>query len=85
MPKNTRLVGHTLRSEGKPYWWSFESQRHVRTNVLYGHDNGHGLALCSCGTVSQMLHSNAERKRWHAIHKQVLGMSASPDSATEEG
>ena len=86
MSKNTRLAGHALRSEGKPFWWSSQDLRYVRTNALHGADTGDGFALCSCGKASQMLHSNAERKRWHVVHKRtVRGQSASPDSSTEKG
>lgn len=86
MPKNTRLSGHTLRSEGAPFRWSADSGRYVRINALYGPATGDGFALCSCGTVSQMLHSNAERKRWHGLHKQqIREQTASPDSSTEKG
>lgn len=70
MPKNTRLSGHTLRSEGKPFVWS--SGRYVRANIALGRDIPEGRALCSCGNASQKLNSDAERKRWHAIHKQQI-------------
>lgn len=86
MPNTNRLAGHGLRSEGKPFQWSSESRRWVRTNALYGADTGEGMALCSCGTASPMLLSNAERKRWHAAHKQeIRERAASPDSSSEEG
>lgn len=70
MPTNTRLPGHTLRSEGKPYVWS--SGRYMRANIALGRDVPEGRALCSCGTASQKLSSDAERKRWHATHKQQI-------------
>lgn len=74
MPKNTRLSGHTLRAEGKPYGWAVNGGRYVRI------EGSQGVALCSCGTHSQKLHSDAERKRWHAIHKnQVRAQLASAD------
>ena len=83
MPKNTRLSGHALRAEGKPFVWSSDSRRWMRTNAMYGSDTGDGSAMCSCGTVSQMLHSNAERKRWHAIHKQQVREQAAADTPEE--
>lgn len=83
MPKNTRLSGHTLRSEGKPFRWSSDSRRWMRTNALYGADTGDGVAMCSCGAVSQMLHSNAERKRWHVIHKDQVRAQLPADSSEE--
>ncbi|MET9339247.1 hypothetical protein [Nonomuraea sp. NPDC003804] len=84
MPKNTRLSGHTLRSEGKPFQWSTESRRYVRTNTLYGANTGDGVALCSCGTRSPMLHSNAERKRWHALHKDDVRAQLADSSLNDE-
>jgi hypothetical protein len=34
---------------------------------------GEGRAKCSCGVLSEWLHSGAERKRWHKEHKaQVI-------------
>ncbi|MEV0584070.1 hypothetical protein [Nonomuraea sp. NPDC050310] len=72
MAKSTRLSGHALRSEGKPFSWSSNDQQYVRTNALYGHETGEGYALCSCGEASPWCRSNAERKRWHAIHKRRI-------------
>jgi hypothetical protein len=85
MPKNTRLAGHGLLAEGKPFHWSTEGRRFVRTDSLYGADTGDGFALCSCGLASQMLHSNAERKRWHAIHKQAIREQAASPASSLDG
>jgi len=83
MPKNTRLAGHTLKAEGKPFVWSQGSGRYVRANAVHGFDTKGGFAMCSCGEVSQTCYSNAERKRWHAIHKQQVREQGA--DAPEEG
>jgi CDGSH-type Zn-finger protein len=82
MQKNTRLSGHTLRAEGKPFVWN--SGRYVRSNIVHGREVPEGRALCSCGTASQKLNSDAERKRWHRdVHKRQIREQAA--SQTEEG
>lgn len=73
MPKNTRLPGHMLRAEGKPFLWSSDIRRWIRANAIRGADSKEGVALCSCGTASQELCSDAERKRWHRdVHKPQM-------------
>jgi hypothetical protein len=83
MPKNTRLPGHTLKAEGKPFVWSQYSRRYVRALVVYSREVKEGCGMCSCDEVSQTLHSDAERKRWHAIHKQRIRELA--DAQIKEG
>ena len=58
----TLLKGHTLRREGKPFHLSGYS-------VQYS-TGGH--ARCSCGEYSAWLNSDADRKRWHAVHKEEI-------------
>lgn len=78
MPKNTRLPGHALRSEGNAY-----IQDTVTGGWCRNRSDWDGVGLCSCGATPPDLMRNNERKRWHALHKQqILGLSASPD---EEG
>lgn len=79
MPKNTRLAGHTLRSEGMPFVWADWGE---------GYDwrqpsNWTGKGICSCGATSEMLESNNQRKQWHAAHKAAVraGMSKQPPTA----
>lgn len=67
MPKSTRIPGHGLLSEGKPYWWDSQKSSWERA---YGTKDG--VALCSCGRFSQTLHNDAERKRWMNIHKRQV-------------
>jgi hypothetical protein len=83
MPKNTRLSGHTLRAEGKPFAWS--GGRYVRTNIALGRDIPEGRGLCSCGEASQKVKSDAERKRWHAIHKQAIREQAASPASSLDG
>ena len=62
----TQIRGHGLQSEGKPYGdsgeggWMHLYQRHV------------GVGLCSCGATSEVLASDAARKRWHREHKAAV-------------
>ncbi|MCC5574527.1 hypothetical protein IMZ11_02590 [Microtetraspora sp. AC03309] len=67
MPENTRLSGHTLRSEGAPFSWTQNGGRYVRTRITWT-----GKGLCSCGATSEELTSNNARKRWHRAHKDAI-------------
>jgi hypothetical protein len=64
----TRLAGHALLSEGKPYIRSShpEPGQWVRP---YGHQQD-GFALCECGWTSTDLLSDGQRKRAHRVHKE---------------
>ena len=72
MPSHTytQIRGHGLKAEGKPYadngegGWMHLYQQHV------------GRGLCSCGATSEVLESDAARKRWHKDHKAEV--SATP-------
>lgn len=57
-PGGTRLAGHSLWREGRPY------------DSATGH--GTGPARCSCGAESEFLTSNYQRKKWHAAHKAAV-------------
>lgn len=69
MPENTRLPGHTLRSEGAAHVW--RDGRYVRTAEWTG------KGLCSCGATSDVVGSNNARKRWHRAHKDAIRAEAS--------
>lgn len=62
-----RLAGHTLRSEGAPF---------VRLGAgprgTYRPNGRIGRGLCSCGVMSDVLDSNAKRKKWHRDHKDDI-------------
>jgi hypothetical protein len=61
---STRLAGHALQHEGKPYKPG-ELNPWLRA---YGTSSGAGL--CECGETSPVLGSDAARKRWHRdVHK----------------
>jgi hypothetical protein len=81
MPKNTRLPGHGLRSEGMPYLWADWGEGPAWRQSL----DWRGYGLCSCGATSEVLASNGARKRWHADHKDEVraALAASPDSSKE--
>ena len=64
----TRLSGHGLRSEGKPY--EEDGRGGTRRADVYGEPDGFGL--CSCGERSGVLGSDADRKRWHKKHKEQV-------------
>lgn len=74
MPKNTRLPGHGLQDEGKPFTWNPQ-----RENWYRAYGTSEGVAVCSCGEVSQTLHSDAERKRWMNAHKDGVRAASQPE------
>lgn len=63
--RNTRLAGHGLQAEGKPYVPG-EEELWLRTHQAVG------VGLCSCGATSDVVNSDGARKRWHAEHKQAV-------------
>jgi len=65
---NTRLAGHGLQSEGRPFEWGEYSRNWVR---VYGSSRT-GAGLCECGSTSEILESDAARQRWHAAHKEQM-------------
>lgn len=62
----TLVPGHTLRNEGAPHAVNERGQTVRLTEGRYGR------GLCSCGELSDLLDSNAQRKRWHARHKSEV-------------
>lgn len=60
---NTRLSGHTLIAEGRPF--TAEGQ-------LYGAQWRNGHAKCSCGALSEALPSQGKRQKWHREHKESI-------------
>lgn len=69
----SRVPGHTLASEGAPYVVNIEKQT-VRARG--GGSGGTGRALCSCGALSEILHSGRARKDWHRAHKAEMAAQA---------
>jgi hypothetical protein len=66
MPKaNARVAGHTLRAEGAPF-------DEAGAGPMYHYEGKVGRAKCSCGALSEMLPTNAARRRWHADHKAAV-------------
>jgi CDGSH-type Zn-finger protein len=65
---STRLAGHALQSEGKPYMLTEEWSGHPDVRA----DGPGGYALCECGTSSGWMTSDGQRKRWHADHKEKI-------------
>jgi hypothetical protein len=58
------LAGHGLIREGAPY-----DDKSAR---MYDQRGGSGRGLCSCGTLSPVLGSDSQRKKWHRTHKDEL-------------
>jgi hypothetical protein len=69
MDTSTRLPGHGLFAEGKPY-------RRVTGDPSGDYnaiESGYvGRGLCSCGADSPETDSDADRKRWHRKHKEEV-------------
>jgi hypothetical protein len=64
---STRLTGHALQHEGKPFAPG-ETSPWLR---VYGSSTG--VALCECGQTSPVLESDGARKRWHRdVHKPAV-------------
>jgi hypothetical protein len=68
---STRLAGHGLQSEGRPYVLAGrddEAERWVRADRW----EREGAALCECGWTSAWLESNGQRQRSHREHKETI-------------
>lgn len=57
-----QVAGHALKHEGAPYEVVDDRPRRLFSTRV-------GMALCSCGTLSPVLQSGGQRKRWHREHK----------------
>jgi hypothetical protein len=63
--RSTRLAGHGLHHEGKPF------ERGETSPWLRVYGSKTGVALCECGETSGVSESDAARRRWHRAHKEV--------------
>lgn len=79
MDTSTRLPGHGLRDEGKPF--EDDGRGNTRRADIYGEPDGFGL--CSCGARSGVLGLDADRKRWHKAHKDEIRAPSAPGGAGE--
>lgn len=66
---STRLSGHELQREGKPYQW--DGSRYTPASGV------RGKGLCSCGATSKVTDVDNERKRWHRSHKDTIRAQSS--------
>jgi hypothetical protein len=73
--RNTRVPGHGLRAEGKPF--EGDGRGGTRRADVYGEPDGFGL--CSCGARSGVFGLDADRKRWHVAHKDEIKMQRQGD------
>jgi hypothetical protein len=77
---STRLPGHGLLSEGKPYEWRRGDEEdapswHPARYYGVGRWASSGCGICSCGAASPPLESDGARKRWHRVHKDEIRAS----------
>jgi hypothetical protein len=72
---NSRLPGHGLLAEGKPF--EDDGRGGIRRADVYGEPDGFGA--CSCGDRSGVLGLDADRKRWHKAHKDAIRSSLTGD------
>ena len=69
MDTSTRLRGHGLLAEGKPF--EDDGRGGVRRADIYGEPDGFGV--CSCGARSGVFGLDADRKWWHReVHKPEI-------------
>lgn len=61
----TQMPGHGLIAEGAPH-----DDNGKRNNL--GGVAGWGRGLCSCGDMSEHLHSARQRRAWHNQHKAEI-------------
>jgi hypothetical protein len=71
--RRTALRGHALRGEGAAYIPG-EEEPWLRCR-------GHiGRGLCECGAFSDVEWTHADRKRWHARHKDEIRTEEKTDA-----
>ena len=82
---STRLRGHGLLSEGKPYVQYQGDEEDARSwHRVHGWPENMGHGVCSCGAASEWLDSDAERKRWHRDHKELARAALTGTQLGEE-
>lgn len=67
----SRVVGHSLRSEGAAFY-DFVGGGTARRGS--NSTSGKGFALCSCGARSPIFESANQRKAWHRSHKAEVAV-----------
>lgn len=67
---STRLAGHGLLAEGKPFHSALGDDGRPRRMT-----GSTGYGRCSCGVRSVLTTSDAARKRWHKEHKNLVRQS----------
>ena len=68
--RSTRLAGHALPDEGRVY-------------DAHGYKVDEAATACSCGESSPVLPNTAQRRKWHASHKESVAGGAQPSDPTE--
>lgn len=62
------VPGHTLAYEGAAH----DDKGHVESRGGYVFRGGSGRAKCSCGELSPVMTSAAQRRQWHRDHKNDI-------------
>lgn len=66
---STRLPGHGLLSEGRPYEWRQGDEEDAPSWHRTDWRVTEGCGVCSCGAFSGPLLTNGARRRWYGAHK----------------
>lgn len=72
MDTSTRLAGHGLLSEGRPYELRQGDEEGASSWHRTHWRESEGCGVCSCGAFSGPLPTNGARKRWHRDHKDQI-------------
>lgn len=81
MDTSTRLRGHGLLSEGKPYFFRQGDKQDTPSWHRADPDfDGQGHGVCSCGAASPELETDGQRKRWHKAHKDEIRTALDPEA-----
>lgn len=69
----SRLRGHALQHEGKPF---VSGAGGGWERIYTAPEEAVGVGLCECGQTSPELGTDAARKRWHVEHKDEVRAAA---------
>lgn len=76
MDTSTRLPGHGLLSEGRPYELRQGDEEDAPSWHRTDWRTHEGSGVCSCGAFSGPLPTNGARQRWHKAHKEQVRKEA---------
>ena len=85
MDTSSRLRGHGLLSEGRPYIWRQGDEEDAPSWHRADRWEHAGHGVCSCGAASpDALETNGARQRWHKAHKEQIRSGEAAISELEE-